>query len=215
MSSGKDSGIPSLERMLSTTPQLEDPLHNQMELDSDITDHTPASQEPPAFSGDINHWITDQGSSNAMDGFQSHLTVGEIIPLLGFDDAVPSGITQSSPTSQRSSNKEPKPSKTGKSPTYSDPNPSNYCHICSHAWRPGTPHVICGNLLVGTCRKAICTDCFDKYKWDLSAARHAPPGSWLCTHCRGVCPERAQCVVYNRFSERRRLERMNSPQNPK
>lgn len=93
--------------------------------------------------------------------------------------------------------------------TYSQAVPSQHCHICSRRPTEGSPHQVCGNLQKGRCRKTICTKCFHQFRWDLKAAREAPPGSWECPHCRGQCPQRAQCVIYNRTSDRRRLKLIN------
>lgn len=93
--------------------------------------------------------------------------------------------------------------------TYSQAVPSQHCHICSRRPTEGSPHQVCGNLQKGRCRKTICTKCFHQFRWDLTAAREAPPGTWECPHCRGQCPQRAQCVIYNRTSDRRRLKLIN------
>lgn len=93
--------------------------------------------------------------------------------------------------------------------TYSQAIPSQHCHICSRRPTEASPHAVCGNLLRGRCRKTICTKCFQTFRWDLKAARDGPPGSWECPHCRGECPQRAQCVIYNRTSDRRRLKLIN------
>lgn len=93
--------------------------------------------------------------------------------------------------------------------TYSQAVPSQHCHICSRRPTEGSPHQVCGNLQKGRCRKTICTKCFHQFRWDLKAARDAPPGTWECPHCRGQCPQRAQCVIYNRTSDRRRLKLIN------
>lgn len=93
--------------------------------------------------------------------------------------------------------------------TYSQAVPSQHCHICSRRPTENSPHAVCGNLLKGRCRKTICTKCFHQFRWDLKAAREAAPGTWECPHCRGVCPQRAQCVIYNRTSDRRRMKLIN------
>lgn len=93
--------------------------------------------------------------------------------------------------------------------TYSQAVPSQHCHICSRRPTEGSPHQVCGNLQKGRCRKTICTKCFHQFRWDLKAARDAAPGTWECPHCRGQCPQRAQCVIYNRTSDRRRLKLIN------
>lgn len=104
-------------------------------------------------------------------------------------------------TTRRSEKRKPR--------TYSQAVPSQHCHICSRRPTEGSPHQVCGNLQKGRCRKTICTKCFLQFRWDLTAAREAPPGTWECPHCRGQCPQRAQCVIYNRTSDRRRLKLIN------
>ena len=88
---------------------------------------------------------------------------------------------------------------------YSDALPSHFCHICSRKATTSSPHVVCGNVQRGACRKVICRICFRRYRWSLEDAQNAAPGTWLCTHCRGDCPVRSQCVNYNKTSDRRRL----------
>lgn len=81
------------------------------------------------------------------------------------------------------------------------PNPSRFCHICL---RRGERVKLksCFNLASKSCRKVTCEKCFEDFKWDWAAA--CEPGSqWTCTHCRKVCPERAQCFIYKRTNNRR------------
>lgn len=115
--------------------------------------------------------------------------------------AGPSSVTNGKGGTRRTDKRKPR--------TYSQAVPSQHCHICSR--RPGAnaPHAVCGNLVRGRCRKTICTKCFATFRWDLNAATKGPPGSWECPHCRGECPQRAQCVIYNRTSDRRRLKLIN------
>ncbi|CDF41153.1 unnamed protein product [Chondrus crispus] len=110
------------------------------------------------------------------------------------------GPSKSTPT-RRAEKRKPR--------TYTQAVPSQHCHICSRRPTEGSPHQVCGNLQKGRCRKTICTKCFLQFRWDLNAAREAPPGTWECPHCRGQCPQRAQCVIYNRTSDRRRLKLIN------
>lgn len=93
--------------------------------------------------------------------------------------------------------------------TYSQAVPSQHCHICSRRPTQASPHAVCGNLGEGRCRKTICEKCFYQFKWDLAAARAAPAGTWKCPHCRGECPTRAQCFIYDRTSQRRRKNLIN------
>lgn len=41
------------------------------------------------------------------------------------------------------------------------------------------------------------------HEWDWKAAVDLG-AKWICTHCRQMCPERAQCAIYRRTNERRR-----------
>jgi hypothetical protein len=69
--------------------------------------------------------------------------------------------------------------------------PSRFCHVCARTKDLQT----CANLPTG-CRKVTCAKCFEDHGWVRSDA-------WVCTHCRGVCPERSQCQIY-RLSNRNR-----------
>jgi len=82
---------------------------------------------------------------------------------------------------------------------YSNPTPSNYCHVCCRARKRG-PHMICSQVSTGYCRKMICDKCFQAYGWNWDEAVNDP--HWLCPHCSDSCPPRAQCKVYGRNSER-------------
>jgi hypothetical protein len=93
--------------------------------------------------------------------------------------------------------------------TYSRAVPSQHCHICSRRPTEESPHAACGNLNKGKCRKTICRKCFVQYGWDVEAARDAEATGWVCPHCQGFCPERAQCHIYDRTSERRRNKTVN------
>ncbi|PXF41990.1 hypothetical protein BWQ96_08297 [Gracilariopsis chorda] len=111
------------------------------------------------------------------------------------------GISKAGGTGRRHEKRKPR--------TYSQAVPSQHCHICSRRPTTNAPHMVCGNLLQSRCRKTICTKCFERYNWDLEGARNAEAGTWVCTHCRGECPARAQCVIYNRTSDRRRMKMIN------
>lgn len=94
--------------------------------------------------------------------------------------------------------------------TYAHAVPSQHCHICSRKPSAESPHVCCGNLMYGRCRKTVCKRCFSQFNWDITEAINAVPGSWKCPHCREECPSRAQCVIYNRTSDRRRKRTLDS-----
>lgn len=93
--------------------------------------------------------------------------------------------------------------------TYAQAVPSQHCHICSRRPTDVSPHAVCGNLLRGRCRKTVCEKCFHQFGWDLRAARGPNKAEWLCPHCQGVCPRRAQCYIYDRTSARRREKKIN------
>jgi hypothetical protein len=93
--------------------------------------------------------------------------------------------------------------------TYSRPVPSQHCHICSRRPTTQSPHAACGNLAKGKCRKTICQKCFTLYGWDMTEALVPDNSGWLCPHCSGKCPDRAQCHIYDRTSERRRNNTVN------
>ncbi len=80
--------------------------------------------------------------------------------------------------------------------------PSRFCHICSRTAKK-VELLACANLASGACRKVVCEKCFAEYKWDWKTAEKNR-SSWQCTHCRRVCPRRAQCAIYRRTNERRR-----------
>ena len=80
--------------------------------------------------------------------------------------------------------------------------PSNYCHICLRR-NTRVKLLQCHNLKVdGSCTKSTCEKCFRTFGWDwLNASKGN--SEWVCTHCRGCCPSRATCHVYNRANNRR------------
>lgn len=88
--------------------------------------------------------------------------------------------------------------------TYSKAIPSQHCHVCSRRPTVESPHVSCGNLAKGRCRKTVCRKCFLQYGWDMNDAQNSQISGWVCSHCAGECPIRAQCHIYDRTSERRR-----------
>jgi len=82
--------------------------------------------------------------------------------------------------------------------------PSRFCHLC---WRSSSTvrMVICANFRIRRCRKVECEKCFaGKDALVEFAAASSDTSSWSCSHCRGQCPERAQCAVYKRTNLRRR-----------
>lgn len=43
--------------------------------------------------------------------------------------------------------------------------------------------------------------------WDWNWAIESN-NAWVCPHCQGICPERAQCAIYRRTNERRREQQL-------
>lgn len=111
--------------------------------------------------------------------------------------------------------------------------PSNFCHVCVRSGEQ-VRLVACANIVVGTCRKAVCERCFDKHDWrkgewemavnnasliaraqeDIEAGRademavnrlSIPGAVWTCVHCRGQCPPSAQCKIYAKTNWKRHL----------
>ncbi|KAA8498578.1 hypothetical protein FVE85_6163 [Porphyridium purpureum] len=87
---------------------------------------------------------------------------------------------------------------------YSNSTASRFCHICARSM-DSVRAISCFNTLFGVCRKIICEKCFEQYGWDWEAASK-PGARWSCAHCKGICPERAQCNTYKRTNQRRRLK---------
>mmetsp|Transcript_15299 Transcript_15299/g.31087 ORF Transcript_15299/g.31087 Transcript_15299/m.31087 type:complete len:494 (-) Transcript_15299:587-2068(-) len=81
---------------------------------------------------------------------------------------------------------------------------SKYCHICG---RPAhsVKVLVCQNFAFGICRKVVCQICFGKHDWEWPSTGENTT-DWLCSHCRGVCPERAQCFNYQRTNRKRKTK---------
>lgn len=88
---------------------------------------------------------------------------------------------------------------------YSNPTPSSHCHVCARTSK-AVKFAICARISEGLCRKVTCYKCFLKFGWDWEAAVNSK--TWLCVHCRGVCPEgRSQCYIYSRVNSKRESKR--------
>lgn len=85
----------------------------------------------------------------------------------------------------------------GKSGASSARMPSKFCHICLRRGER-IELLACTGL---RCRKVTCEKCFIDFGWDYNYAKTL--SDWTCCHCRGVCPERAQCFIYRRTNDRR------------
>lgn len=75
--------------------------------------------------------------------------------------------------------------------------PSKFCHICLRRGER-IEQLACTGV---RCRKVTCEKCFIDFGWDYTYAKAI--SDWTCCHCRGVCPERAQCFIYRRTNDRR------------
>lgn len=102
-----------------------------------------------------------------------------------------------------------------KKPTFDAATPSNFCHVCSRtASRPNAPGRViqllpCAALRDGHCRKVVCSRCFDDFPLGCTFAEASRPGAeWLCVHCQGACPDRAQCRTYRNVNRRLKLQRL-------
>eukprot|EP00184_Porphyridium_aerugineum_P002260 CAMPEP_0184697902 /NCGR_PEP_ID=MMETSP0313-20130426/4691_1 /TAXON_ID=2792 /ORGANISM="Porphyridium aerugineum, Strain SAG 1380-2" /LENGTH=562 /DNA_ID=CAMNT_0027156749 /DNA_START=200 /DNA_END=1888 /DNA_ORIENTATION=+ len=87
---------------------------------------------------------------------------------------------------------------------YSNATASRFCHVCARSLET-VRAISCFNTVFGVCRKIICEKCFEMYGWDWEAASK-PGARWSCVHCKGICPERAQCNTYKKTNQRRRLK---------
>mmetsp|Transcript_42435 Transcript_42435/g.104370 ORF Transcript_42435/g.104370 Transcript_42435/m.104370 type:complete len:119 (-) Transcript_42435:99-455(-) len=63
--------------------------------------------------------------------------------------------------------------------------------------------MVCANLEKYLCRKVVCEVCFEDFGWNWDAAKGCPE-SYLCSHCTGTCPTRAQCKIYQRVNSKRK-----------
>lgn len=89
---------------------------------------------------------------------------------------------------------------------YKSAAPSRFCHVCGRK-AANTRVAACGRLARGLCRKVVCELCFAKHGWQAAGllARPAPDPRWLCPHCAGTCPPKAQCGTYTRTNYKRHL----------
>lgn len=84
--------------------------------------------------------------------------------------------------------------------------PSKYCHICTRSVN-SVPMAYCANIETGKCRKIVCSKCADQYQMPDVLERIAYPDKnvdWTCSHCRDVCPPKAQCTTYARINKERK-----------
>eukprot|EP00737_Agarophyton_chilense_P003205 gb/GEZJ01003724.1/.p1 GENE.gb/GEZJ01003724.1/~~gb/GEZJ01003724.1/.p1 ORF type:complete len:665 (-),score=96.24 gb/GEZJ01003724.1/:72-2066(-) len=100
-----------------------------------------------------------------------------------------------------------RPKKKRRAAKFDKPVPSRFCHVCSR-----TPKNVrlatCARIRAGTCRKVVCEKCFERYGYGAFGAALGDDARWLCPHCRGDCPQRAQCRTYQRINDRLRVTRL-------
>ena len=84
--------------------------------------------------------------------------------------------------------------------------PSNFCNICGILSR-NKPRLTCQIYCRGFCYKTICKRCFVKHSLGYFDLADHPQTEWTCTHCRGCCPPKAQCAIYNRVNHTSRRKR--------
>ena len=102
------------------------------------------------------------------------------------------------------------PKRQRRTPRYSNPVPSTFCHLCSKR-KQGSRTLVCGNVEKGSCRKMICEYCFNSYELgDFDALFTRSDNNWVCTHCTATCPEGSQCFKYEETNDRLRLCRLKS-----
>lgn len=90
--------------------------------------------------------------------------------------------------------------------------PSKYCHICTRSVN-SVPMAFCANIKEGKCRKIVCSKCASQYNMhDVLACIQDPMLhlDWTCSHCRNVCPSKAQCTTYARINKERRMTNKKS-----
>lgn len=81
---------------------------------------------------------------------------------------------------------------------------SNYCHVCGRASNT-IELAACANTRIGLCRKVMCDKCLLLHQRSLFYFAKQPNSSWICMHCRNICPKRARCHQYQKNNLRRRL----------
>lgn len=101
-----------------------------------------------------------------------------------------------------------KPKKKRRSARFDNPVPSRFCHICSRTPK-NVRLAVCGKIRLGTCRKVVCEKCFGIYGYgDFAKAYDTSKTEWMCPHCQGGCPARAQCGTYQRINDQLRVTRL-------
>lgn len=99
-----------------------------------------------------------------------------------------------------------KPKKNRKKAKFDKPSPSRFCHICSRTPK-NVRLAVCRRINDGICRKVVCEKCFEDYGFGHFDGAYNT-SNWLCAHCSGLCPERAQCQTYGRINDKLRATRL-------
>lgn len=100
-----------------------------------------------------------------------------------------------------------RPKKKRRAAKFDKPVPSRFCHVCSRTPK-NVRLAVCTRIQQGTCRKVICEKCFAKYGYGRFESALRMDSQWLCPHCQGCCPDRAQCRTYQRINDRLRVSRL-------
>lgn len=90
--------------------------------------------------------------------------------------------------------------------------PSGRCHICNREANNTNRLVGCSKVEDYSCRKSFCVECMNKHSLgDFEEAFvQSEGGTWVCIHCRKVCPARSQCFKYGRTNEKMRISRIKN-----
>lgn len=106
-----------------------------------------------------------------------------------------------------------KPKKCRKKAKFDSPVASRFCHICSRTPK-NVRLAVCKKICDGVCRKVICEKCFVDYQYG-NFEEAITFKEWLCPHCSGICPKRAQCGTYSRINDKLRVTRLKQPKQPR
>ncbi len=89
---------------------------------------------------------------------------------------------------------------------------SRFCHICGRN-AANIRTAPCGRVIGNRCRKIVCERCAHRHAWTDAPLHGIPTSSWICSHCRGVCPPKAQCNRYSRTYLKRNSTKLRRRQN--
>lgn len=146
------------------------------------------------LSNDAEREVAKIPNGGAGDGSRN----GEDFASNGAEKMRSSGQIRQRPSAPMQSTKKPK--------TYAHPVPSRYCHICSRDSSTRNRRLgHCFNLTNGTCQKAYCHLCCEKYEVKFAEITR-PDSRWVCFHCTNDCPPGSRCESYSRAAEKRRMQ---------